>query len=143
MKNKKIEVRYFSRTGNTAKLANTIARTAGCEAKTTDIFLKERADILFIGASVYGAGIDKNVKDFIESLDGSKVGIAVIFSTSALVERAYPEIKKHLSAKGIRVASEDFYCRGQFTFLHKNRPNDQDLVRAKQFTEKMIEESSL
>ncbi len=55
---KKIEVRYFSKTGNTAKLAEAIAKTLGIKAKTVDTPLEGDVDILFLGSSVYGAGVD-------------------------------------------------------------------------------------
>ncbi len=138
MSNKSVSVRYFSRTGHTEKLAGKIAQTAGCQAATLDTPLQGKVDILFLGASVYGAGIDKQVKEFIETLDKNSVGKVIIFSTSALVERAYPEIKKLLTAKGIPTAEENYYCRGQFALLHKGRPNEQDLIEAGKFTQKII-----
>lgn len=141
MNSKKIEVRYYTRTGNTHKLADHIAKSIGCESKTIDFPILEKTDILFIGASIYGANIDKNIKDFIASLDPEKIGKAVVFSTSALVERAYPEIKKCLDARGITVIPEDYYCRGQFTLLHRGRPNANDLIDAAKFAHRIIEEN--
>ena len=138
MTSKSINVRYFSRTGNTTKLAETIARTAGCQAKTIDTPIQDKVDILFLGASVYAAGIDKKVKEYIDTLDKNNIGTVVIFSTSALVERAFPEIKKYLTDKGIPVSEENYYCRGQFTLLHKGRPNAKDLMEAEKFTKKII-----
>jgi hypothetical protein len=64
--------------------------------------------------------------------------MVVIFSTSALVERAFPEIKKYLTDKGIQVSEENYYCRGQFTLLHKGRPNSKDLIEAEKFTKQII-----
>lgn len=43
----KIEVRYFSRGGNTKKLAEAIAKAVGAEAKTVSEPLTEDVDILF------------------------------------------------------------------------------------------------
>ena len=141
MNQKKVEVRYYTRTGNTKKLADQIAGSIGCGAHTLDFPLPEKTDILFLGASIYGANIDKNIKDYIHSLDPAKIGKVVVFSTSALVERAFPEIKKHLVARGISVASDDFYCRGQFTLLHRGRPNSQDLIDANKFAVKILKEN--
>jgi flavodoxin len=138
MSEKKIAVRYYSKSGNTKKLAERIAAVAGCNAETTDIELREKVDILFLGASVYWAGIDKNVKDYIERLDKNMVGKVVIFSTSALAERAVPSIKKQLAAKKIKVVADDFYCRGQFASLHRGKPDDKDLTAAEEFTRKII-----
>lgn len=138
MSNKTINVRYFTRTGSTAKLAEKIATTAGCQAQTIDTPIKGKTDLLFLGASVYAGGIDKKVKEFIDTLDKASIGKVVIFSTSALVERAFPEIKKYLTEKGIAVAEENYYCRGQFTLLHKGRPNAKDLAEAELFTKNIL-----
>ena len=138
MSAKKIAVRYYSKTGNTQKLAERIAAVAGCKAETTDLDLNEKVDILFLGASVYWAGIDKNVKNYIERMDKNLVGKVVVFSTSALAERAFPSIKKHLSARKIKVATEDFYCRGQFASVHRGKPDEKDLVAAEEFTRRII-----
>ena len=138
MKAKKIAVRYYSKTGNTQKLAERIATVAGCSAETTEVPLPEKVDILFLGASVYWAGIDKNVKDYIEGLDKNLVGKVAIFSTSALLERAAPSIKKLLTVKKIKIAKEDFYCRGQFASLLKGKPDEDDLIAAEEFARKAM-----
>lgn len=97
------------------------------------------ADVLFLGASVYWGGIDGKVKDYIEQLEPKKVKKVVVFSTSALAERAFPDIKKRLEKRGVKVASDNFYCRGEFTALHKGRPNADDLKEAAAFTKKILE----
>ena len=58
----KVAVRYFSRGGNTKKLANAIAEAVGAEALTTEVPLSEDVDILFLGSSVYAYGVDDSVK---------------------------------------------------------------------------------
>lgn len=133
-----IQVRYYSRSGNTKKLADVIARTAGCKAEQIPAPVNGRADILFLGASVYWGGISSDVKEYIQSLDKNKVGKVVVFSTSALAERAFPQIQKRLQDKGIPVDGRNFYCRGEFTALHKGRPNQDDLESAKNFTTNII-----
>ena len=133
-----IKVVYFSKTGNTKKLAERIAVTAGVHAKDVGNGAAEEADILFLGASVYWAGIDKAVKKYIDELDAQKVKEVVVFSTSALAERGLPEIKKRLEKKEIKVCDKDFYCRGQFAALHKGRPNAEDLDEAEAFTKQIL-----
>lgn len=133
------KVVYFSKSGNTKKLADCIAQTAGVNAEViSGNGAREEADLLFLGASVYWAGIDGKVKKYIEQLDPHKVKEVVIFSTSALAERAFPDIKKRLEKRGIKVAEENFYCRGEFTALHKGRPNQEDLKAASEFTQKVL-----
>ncbi|MCD7859398.1 MAG: flavodoxin [Firmicutes bacterium] len=133
-----IQVRYFSRGGNTKKLADAIAKAAGCKAEPIPVPVDGNADILFLGASVYWGGISSQVKDYIQALDRDKIGRVVVFSTSALAERAFPQIQKKLQEKGIPVDDKNFYCRGEFTALHKGRPNQEDMDNAGKFTEEII-----
>ncbi len=133
-------VRYFSKTGSTEKLAIEIAKATGSKANTIDTPVKEKVDILFLGASVYWGGIDSKVKEFIQNLNGELIGAVAVFSTSALAERAYPEIKKLLQAKGITAIKDDFYCRGQFKVMHRNRPDANDLKAVREYAVKITKE---
>ncbi len=133
-----IQVRYYSRSGNTKKLADCIAKTAGVTAAEITDGTTEQADILFLGASVYWGGIDGKVKKYIRQLDSSKVKQVIVFSTSALTERAFNEIRKLLLERGIQVVEENFYCRGSFATLHKGRPDHNDLEAASAFTKQVL-----
>lgn len=135
-----VKVACFSKSGNTKKLADCIAKTAGVKAESIGKGDNIEADVLFLGASVYWGGIDGKIKNYIEQLEPKKVKEVVVFSTSALAERAFPDIKKRLEKRGIKVASENFYCRGEFTVLHKGRPNLDDLKDAAAFTRKVLEQ---
>ncbi len=132
------KVVYFSKSGNTKKLADCIAQVAGVKAEVIGNGAKEEADVLFLGASVYWAGIDGKMKTYIEQLDAKKVKEVVVFSTSALAERAFPDIKKRLEKRGIKVAEENFYCRGEFAAMHKGRPNQNDLRAAADFAKSVL-----
>ncbi|MCD7724336.1 MAG: flavodoxin [Clostridiales bacterium] len=134
-----IQVRYYSRGGNTKKLAEVIAKTIGCKAEQIPTPVDGSVDILFLGASVYWGGISSEVKDYIQTLDKGNIGKVVVFSTSALAERAFPQIQKKLQDKGIPVDTRNFYCRGEFTALHKGHPNQDDLETAKKFAKKIME----
>ena len=134
----KIEVRYYSRGGNTKKVAEAIAAGAKVEAKTTDVPLTEDVDILFLGSAVYAYGVDSNIKEFIKNIN-VKVGKVVNFSTAAAIKSTYRHIKKLLDKKGIPMAKEEFYCRGEFGLIHKGHPNDDDLRNAKEFANNIIE----
>ena len=133
-----VAVRYYSRGGNTKKLADAIAEVCGVEAKSTSETLTEKVDTLFLGASVYAYGISDDVKAFIAKLDPENVGKIVVFSTSALAERAFPEVEKAIKDSGINVDERNFYCRGSFLMMHKGRPNDEDIANVKQFAKEII-----
>lgn len=128
---KKCAVRYFTRTSNTEKLARAVAEGAHVHAESIVTPIESKTDILFLGCSVYWAGIDPHIRDYIETLDPESVGTVAIFSTSALVERARPEVEKLLARRGIKVVDEDFYCRGQFQLLHHGKPDAEYLEQAR------------
>ncbi len=140
MEKSKVAVRYFSKSGNTKKLADEIAKTVGCKAEQVPAPIGDKVDILFLGASVYWGGISSELKEYIQTLDKANIGRVVVFSTSALAERAFPQIQKKLQSYGIQVESRNFYCRGEFTALHKGRPNQEDLNAARKFAAEMIAE---
>ena len=60
-----IEVRYYSRGGNTKKIAEAIAGAVGVEAKTVAEPLTGDVDILFLGSAPYAFDVDDEVKKFI------------------------------------------------------------------------------
>ena len=133
----KVEIRYFTRGGNTKKLADAIAKELGVEAKTTSEPLTEDVDILFLGSSVYAFGVDEEVEKFIRGID-VKVGKVVNFSTAALVKSTYKQVAKLLKEKQIPFAEEEFACRGSFAAAHKGRPNEDDCRAAAEFAKKMV-----
>ena len=49
--NKKIAVRYYTKTGNTKKLAEAIAETVGVKAESVTVPVDQEVDILFLGSS--------------------------------------------------------------------------------------------
>ena len=132
-------VRYVSRGGNTKKLADTIAAAAGTTAKSVATPVTEPVDLLFLGGSVYGGGVDASLRTFIEELSPALVGQVAVFSTAAIKSSAYPEVKALLEARGLTVSEKEFHCRGQFTLLHRGRPNKQDLEQAAKFAASFAE----
>ena len=133
----KVEVRYYTRSGNTKKLADAIAKAVGVEAKMVDEPLKEDVDILFLGSSVYAYGVDDNIKKFISNID-VRVGKVVNFSTAALIKSTYKQVGKLLEKKGITQAEEEFYCKGSFGSIHKGKPDEKDCKAAAEFAKKVI-----
>ncbi len=132
-----IAVRYYSRSGNTEKLARAIGEAVGVEAKTVSEPLSEDVDILFLGSAVYAYGVDEAVKEFIEGID-VKVGKVVNFSTAAIIKSTYRQVAKLLKAKGIPFAEEEFACRGSFAALHKGRPDEDDCRAAGKFAADIV-----
>ena len=133
----KVAIRYYTRGGNTKKLADAIAEAIGVEAKTTAEPLTEDVDILFLGSSVYAYGVDDEVKKFIRGID-VKVGKVVNFSTAAIIKSTYKQVAKLLAEKNIPFAQEEFACRGSFSVMHKGKPDADDCKAAADFVKKIV-----
>ena len=134
-----IAIRYYTRSGNTKKLAGAIAHSIGVNAETIEAPIAEYTDILFLGSSVYAAGVDESVKRFIGQLDPKKVGKVVNFSTAALLPSTYKQVKELVEKQGIQMEDKEYHCKGSFGLLHRTRPDQKDLQEAELFTRKIIE----
>ena len=133
----KIAIRYYTKTGNTKKLAEAISSAINVEAKTVDEPLTEDVDILFLGSAVYAAGIDNKIKEFIKNINVN-VGEVVDFSSAALIESTYKQVKNEVEKKGLKMSDKEFHCRGAFKFVHRGRPNDDDLKDVQEFAKGII-----
>ena len=89
----KIAVRYYTKTGNTKRLAEAVAKAVGVEALPIDTPITEPVDILFLGNSYYVFSIDPEVRSFVQSLDKSKVGkiVNVFKRNDPLSKRVHKE----------------------------------------------------
>lgn len=133
----KIEIRYFTKTGNTKKLAEAIAQELNIEAQELSAPLSEKTDILFLCNSVYWAGADSSVKKFITE-NKSNIGLLVNVSTAAMIESPYAQIKKIAEKEGVKLSDKEFHCRGKFTALHSGHPDEADIAAVKAFARKVI-----
>ena len=120
-------VRYYTKTGNTKKLADALAGELGVEARPISDPVTEPVDLLFLGNSYYAFNIDPEVRAFIASLDKEKVGEIVNFGSAAMMNSTIKKVKAEADKVGIPVDSKEFHCKGEFKGLHKGRPNEADL----------------
>lgn len=133
----KIAVRFFTRSGNTKKLAEAIAKAVNLEAGDISCPLSEKTDILFLGCSYYAFDVDPEVKRFIRENKAS-IGKIVCFGTSAMMKSIRKRVRKVAAPLGIDVAEEEFHCRGQFKKVHPGKPDKSDLDAAAAFAAKVI-----
>jgi flavodoxin len=139
----KIAIRYFTRSGNTKKLADAIGTAINVPALPISEAIKEDVDLLFLGGALYGFDIDESLKAFIANLSSGTVKKTAVFSTTAVAASAYPHIKKRLEAQGFAVEAREYHCRGKFTLLHKNHPNEQDCAEAAEFAKNFTSELNI
>ena len=129
----KAAVRYYTKTGNTKRLAEAVAEAIGVEALPISTPVDEPVDVLFLGNSYYAFSIDPEVKAFIASLDKDKVGKIVNFGSAALLNSTWKKVKAEADKAGIVMDAREFHCKGEFKGAHKGRPNEQDLKAAAEF----------
>ena len=129
----KVAVRYYTKTGNTKRLAEAVAKAVGVEALPLSSPIEEPVDILFLGNSYYAFSIDPEVRAFIRSLSKDKVGRIVNFGSAAMLNSTWKKVKAEADKKGIPMEKREFHCKGEFKGLHKGRPNSEDLAAAAAF----------
>ncbi|MBO6041157.1 MAG: flavodoxin [Oscillospiraceae bacterium] len=135
----KIAVRYYTKTGNTKRLAEAVAEAVGAEALPLSAPVEEAVDLLFLGNSYYAFSIDPEVRDFVRSLDSGKVGRIVNFGSAAMLNSTYKKVKAEADRAGIPMDEREYHCKGEFKGLHKGRPNEEDLKAAAAFARKIVE----
>ena len=131
----KIAIRYYTKTGNTKRLAEAMGAALGIAALPLDAPIDEPVDLLLLGNSYYAFNIDPAVRNFIRSLDKTKVGKIVNFGSAAMLNSTYKKVKAEADAVGIPMDEREFHCRGEFKGIHKGRPNADDLRAAAEFAQ--------
>ncbi len=133
-----IAVRYYTKTGNTKKLAEAIAEAVGAEALPISVPVDEPVDILFLGNSYYAFNIDPEIRTFIRSLDRTKIGSIVNFGSAAMMNSTWKKVKAEADKAGISMDVREFHCKGEFKGIHKGKPDEDDLKAAAEFAKKII-----
>ncbi len=136
----KTAVRYYTKTGNTRRLAEAIAEAVGAEALPLNAPISEPVDVLFLGNSYYAFSIDPEVREFVRKLDKSKVGKIVNFGSAAMLNSTYKKVKAEADKIGVPMDEREFHCKGEFKGIHKGRPNAEDLAAAADFAKAIIGE---
>ncbi|MBQ7523072.1 MAG: flavodoxin [Oscillospiraceae bacterium] len=131
----KTAIRYYTKTGNTKRLAEAMGAALGIAALPLDAPIDEPVDLLLLGNSYYAFSIDPAVRNFIRSLDKTKVGKIVNFGSAAMLNSTYKKVKAEADAVGIPMDEREFHCRGEFKGIHKGRPNADDLRAAAEFAQ--------
>jgi flavodoxin len=135
----KCAVRYYTKTGNTKKLAEAIAAALGVEALPISEPVDEPVDLLFLGNSYYAFSIDPEVRAFIRSLDKNKVRRIVNFGSAAMLNSTWKKVKAEADKVGIPMHEKEFHCRGEFKGVHKGKPDADDCAAAAVFAKSLTE----
>ena len=133
-----VEVRYFSRGGNTLRLAEAVAEAMNVQPLGVDQPMTGRADVVFLCASVYGGLPDKSVTDFVKQ-NARDIGKLVVLSTSATGRSTFGRLRAAAEDMGVAVSENFYHCPGAWTLFHKGRPNRDDCERAAAFARAILE----
>lgn len=131
-------VRYYTKTGNTKRLAEAIADELGVEALPISVPVNAKVDILFLGNSYYAFNIDPEVSKYVSSLDRKNVGKIINFGSAAMMKSTYKKVRAVAEKNGINVSDDEFHCKGEFKGLNKGRPNEDDIKSARDFARKIM-----
>ena len=134
----KIAVRYYTKTGNTKRLAEALAKAVNVEALPISTPVGEPVDILFLGNSYYAFSIDPEVREFVRNLDRNKVGKIVNFGTAAMLNSTYKKVKAEADKIGIPMDEREFHCKGEFKGVHKGKPDEADMQAVAEFARKIV-----
>jgi flavodoxin len=132
------EVVYYSKTGNTRKVAETIAaelKVAAKDVKTAGILPQDA--FIFLGTGCYGATLPKEITAFMQK-NKFRGRIIALFTTSAfgsVAERGL--IEKQVTEKGA-VITHNFKCFGHFLTAKKGHPTDDELQKARDFARMVV-----
>ena len=109
----KVAVRYYTKTGNTKRLAEAVAEAVGTQALPISVPISEPVDILFLGNSYYAFSIDPEVRKFVTSLDKNRVGKIVNFGSAAMLNSTWKKVKAAADKVGIPMDEREFHCKGE------------------------------
>ena len=137
----KIAIRYYTRSkkGNTLKLANAVSEAAKVEALTIENDLTEEAEVLFLVNAMYAFDIDSQVKDFLKR-NAEKIKCLVNVNSAASGSSTLKSVKKVADKLNIPVSEKEYHTVASWLALNKNRPNEADLNRLKDFVKGVIEQ---
>ena len=133
-------VTYFSRRGNTRKVAEVIAQELGTnplDVKTTSVKAGD-ADMLVVGSGTYGGKPGKELVSFLQGLPSVTGKKAACFCTSAGgLDKCAVATREILAAKGYTVV-DCFACMGQWGwFSRRGHPTADELNQAKKWAKKL------
>jgi flavodoxin len=135
------EVIYFSRGGNTRKLATAIADELNVKARNIrSVTSLSEVEDLFMGSGLYFLRPSKLVRDFIRTNDFKGRKVALFGSSTTGIGIEIMGMERLLKRKGAIITGK-YYCVGQFFcrcagksfFIRKGRPTNKDLEKAKEF----------
>jgi flavodoxin len=105
-------IRYFSKTGNTQKLAELLGDQLNLEPATIATPLPEHVTTLLLGGAVHMASVDTELKQYIATLQPDQIDQVVLFGTSGAFLTVEKGLRKLLKQQGLSVAPKGLFIHG-------------------------------
>lgn len=133
------QVIYFSKTGNTKKVAEAIASELNLEAEDIkDAKLNENV-LVFLGSGCYGGKPAKSMIRFIEDNNFKSRNVALFGTSGEGQGTGVRKMENMLKVKEAHIKGK-FFCKGKIFLINLGRPNDKDLNEAKKFAKNIIKQ---
>jgi flavodoxin len=143
-------VLYVSISGNTKKIAETIAMEANgylfdisalTEDQKKNFWEDYQTELVFVGSGIYAAHIHSDMRRFLLSYKPTHKRYFALFGTwLGWIQSAHSmeNFKKYLVKEGFEVLDPFFLCLGNILFFNQAHPNEQDLQNTKLWAQEMV-----
>ena len=132
------EVVYYSMSGNTKKVAETIAVELGVQAenvKTKEGLTKD--SFVFLGSGCYAGKPGKGLQEFIARNDFKGRQVALFGTSLGGVGDEVRVMEELLKSAGALI-KDSYYCKGKaFLLFNRGHPSDEELGKAREFAKEM------
>jgi flavodoxin I len=132
------EVIYYSRGGNTKRLADAIAGELGVKAvDVKTAALSPDVKITFLGSGSYGGKPGEDMVKFIQSGNFSGRKVALFGTSMGGIGKEVDEMAAALRQKGANVVGS-YFCKGKgFLIFGRGHPNQDEIDGARKFAKEM------
>lgn len=131
------QVIYFSKNGNTKKVAEAIAYEVGVKAEHVKDATLQDETFIFLGSGCYGGKPAKDMTEFIKNNAFTSKNVALFGTSGGGVGKEVTVLENQLISKDACIKGK-YFCKGKFLFANRGRPNDEDLDDARNFARSSI-----
>ena len=135
-----VAVLYRSMTGHSKKIAKAVGTEFGIEPQN----IKKKPqlkniDLAFIIGGIYSGKSLPDMIEYAKTLTPAAVKTAALITSSARNKHGQDEVRNILESNGVKVAADEYRCRGNFLFIKMGHPNKKEIAAAVEFAKKIKE----
>lgn len=130
---------YFSRSGNTRKIAEAIANELhGKPEDVEQAEIDEGTDVVFLGSGNYGGKPSPKIIEFIEQNEFENRKVALFGTSGGGIGKELNQMGEVLKKKQAKIIGR-YSCKGKtFFVINRSRPDENDLSEARKFAKKIV-----